>query len=177
MACMSQNNMFPDMTSWSYYMYLYPDSTSYYVTDYILGDTIINSLSYKILHKYVYVSSNITEKIQYKRIPLRENNGKIYCYTENINSLDHSDEYADVLLYDFNLNVGDTIANSYYEGQGISKVTSIEKISLYDGRTAKRINYDQRPCDIEYVGSVKGLLSHLSGNLASPSILKEFLCC
>lgn len=179
MVCISQNNMFLDMTSWSYYNYSYSDSTDYYITDYILGDSVINNLSYKILHKSVYVSSNITDKIQYKRIPLRENKGKIYCYIEKINSLDYGDENEDVLLYDFNLKEGDSIANSYYEAenQGYSKVTSIETILLYDGRTAKRINYDQRPSDIEYVGSLNGILSPLLGNVVTPSMSTKFLCC
>lgn len=178
-ACMSQNNMFPNMTSWSYYLYSYPDSTSYYITDYILGDSIINNLTYRILYKSVYVSSNKTDKIQYKRIPIRENEGKIYCYIEKRNNIGPGDEYEDVLLYDFSLKEGDSISNSYYEDVDprFSRVTSIDTIYLYDGRTAKMINYDQRPSDVEYVGSLSGILSPLSGNVVTPSMLTEFLCC
>ena len=79
--------------------------------------------------------------------PLRQEGQRIYLF----------DTYSskDMLLYDFSLIPGDSIL---YDGSYV-KVESIEQVTLLGGNTAKKINYIGRASDIEYVGSVSGLLA------------------
>ena len=63
----------------------------------------------------------------------------------------------ELLLYDFGLNVGDSILtySDKYISKPYSKVINTDTIILKNGVRAKRIFYDnERYCDIEYVGNV-----------------------
>ena len=89
---------FPDSNAtWSeidfYQGYCYPPSYCKY-TLFINGDTIINSQAY---HK---IYSNDSSSNSY-RGGLRENNKRIYYFDKDCTH--------DILLYDFNLNIGDSI--------------------------------------------------------------------
>ena len=88
-------------------------------------------------------------------IPIREDNKRIFAYLDN----------QDVLLYDFNLEVGDSISVCVLSGEQIlclyyTHVTSTDTITLSDGRKAKRLAYDlDRLPDIEYVGCEYGIFA------------------
>ena len=103
-------------------------------------------------------------------VPIRQSGQQIYAHSEG----------EDVLIYDFGLKVGDRIiANYVNSSDDYATVTAIDSVWLSDGRRAKRIRYDQRAADIEYIGSVSnaGVLSPLSGNVILPCGGQEFLCC
>ncbi len=112
------------------------------------GDTTIDS---KLYQKIIYEGQDNGQRI----IPIREEGKKIYAH---VNS-------KDVLLYDFNLNVGDSKPNYVDIDGNIDKdqpelrVIKVDSITLLDGRRAKRIEYDNLFRDIEYVGSDCGLLA------------------
>ena len=88
-------------------------------------------------------------------IPIREDNKRIFAYLDN----------QDVLLYDFNLEVGDSISVCVLSGEQIlclyyTHVISTDTITLSDGRKAKRLAYDlDRLPDIEYVGCEYGIFA------------------
>ena len=166
---------FPQHTTWKYKTYSYYTDTTYYYQSYIDGDTIINDTSYKILHSNDLGSVSEKEYIHYSRIPVRESYGKIYCRVRNREET----AFEDVLLYDFNVSVGDTVMRSYYgqDEDNYAVVTSIEEILLNDGRSARKINYDRRPSDIEYVGSTAGFLYPLYGDMLPDGYRHSFLCC
>jgi hypothetical protein len=118
-------------------------------TNYLQGDTTLNSQLY---HK---IYSNDSTSISYVG-GLRENNKKIYYFDKTCSH--------EILLYDFNLNIGDSIllpcslcdtTNPMY-----MKVISIDSILLSDMTYRKKINFDYGPswsC-IEGIGSEAGLL-------------------
>lgn len=68
---------------------------------------------------------------------------------------------TDMLLYDFGLEVGDFIP--MYEAPGFiyqyDKVQAIDYVTLPNGRNAKRLHYEERSADIEFVGCEFGILS------------------
>ena len=95
---------------------------------------------------------------------LREDGKKIYFRYNDI----------DMLLYDFGVEVGDTIEYDYtafggewWQGPCQIYVTHIDTVTLLDGRNAKAIFSEGRiGPDIEYVGSDRGLIAPI----VSPSI-------
>jgi hypothetical protein len=123
-----------------------PDYCKY--TFYFDGDTLINAESY---HK-VYVDDSIY--ISYMG-GLREIDKKVYFFWRDC---------ADpVLLYDFGLNVGDSVRLAcdlcYFEGPLYMKVTSVDSVLIGDTSYRRRINFDYGPEQswIEGIGSVGGL--------------------
>lgn len=60
-----------------------------------------------------------------------------------------------LLMYDFSLEAGDVIDSYMYSP---STVTATDSVTLLDGRRAKRIFYDNRSPDIEYIGSTDGFI-------------------
>jgi hypothetical protein len=123
-----------------------PDYCTY--TFYFQGDTILDSLSY---HK---MYSNDNYSISYAG-GLREINKKVYYFDR--------DCPAPVLLYDFGLNVGDSIALACMlcdeEESQYMKVISIDSVLIGDMTYRKRTNFDFGPSQswIEGIGSVSGL--------------------
>ena len=71
---------------------------------------------------------------------------------------------SEVLLYDFSLEVGDQINTYAVNSDDKSTVISTDSITLLNGRRVKRIQYDKRADDIEFVGSVNGFLAPLMEN-------------
>ena len=85
-------------------------------------------------------------------------------------------------MYDFDLQVGDSIGTIYkeYNPDGsymFAKVTEVKIITLSDGRVARRISYDNRADDIEFVGSTLGILAPANIPIAPNGIIEEFVCC
>ena len=60
-----------------------------------------------------------------------------------------------ILMYDFSLEEGDVIDSYKYAP---STVVKTDSVVLANGQKAKRIFYDNRAADIEYVGSVNGFV-------------------
>lgn len=114
----------------------------------MLGDTILNTQSY---HKIFRTDSLNT----FYQGGLREAGKQIFFFDRNC-------PYENV-LYNFNLNVGDSIENTCgicdTTGLGFfSHVTSIDSILLTDMTYRKRINFDGRAPWIEGIGCTDGLL-------------------
>ncbi len=130
------------------------------------GDTLINSKTYHNVRMY-----NAKEQ-QVLSIPITAEGKKIYAHIYD----------RDILLYDFGLEVGDSIMHyrsiNFEEGipedlrfdpdSSYIHVTMIDSITLLDGRRAKCLHYKDRRyqeeyyirADIEYVGcSYGGLFS------------------
>lgn len=150
---------FPKGTTWTTLFTPYEnchDAWSY--TCELQGDTLIeNSRYYTIVHGPIDV-------------PIRQVGQKIYAWINN----------QDCLLYDFGLEIGDSIPWRIFEinydasqvgvyGQDFAHVERIDTVLLADGRKAKRWLYDDRMPDIEYVGGEVGILS--------PIILPEVTTC
>ena len=131
------------------------------------GDTVIGEYTYqKMLNRnYEYMMS------------IREDGKKVYAYID--------DEDKDVLMYDFGLEVGDTmpiinrvnIEGSFDPHLPLSwKVIAVDSITLMDGRRAKRIHYDNLEADIEYVGRSRGFFRPLESPYIS-TCGGPILCC
>lgn len=111
------------------------------------GDTLIGE---RIYHKLVDENGQLIAS-------MTEDGKKIYIrYNE-----------TDMLLYDFGVEVGDTIVQDFSvagtqccDGPCKNCVVRIDTVPLLDGRKAKRIYYDNRSTtDIEYVGGDHGILT------------------
>lgn len=107
-------------------------------------------------------------------VPIRESGKQVFAYYDG----------KEVLIYDFGLNVGDKIASPsarlYKDNEeGLASVTAVDSVTLLDGRRAKRIQYDYRATDIEYVGSISnaGVLAPLYGEELPPCGPIRFICC
>lgn len=99
-----------------------------------------------------------------------------YLRSEGNKVLYHvSDNMPDVVLYDFDLQIGDSLiffedafpSKINTENTTFSIVTNIDTITLLDQRQARRIHYNNRANDIEFVGSEHGLLAPLNLPLAT----------
>ena len=133
---------FPEGTKWTHLHFGY--------SDLLQGDTIIEDQTYlKLIRQYR--NQNTEELMALKR----EVGSKIY--------IRHPGTDTDMLLYDFGLEVGDTIVQGLgwcynYGSPCTYHVTLIDTITLMDGRKAKRIHYDSRMDDVEFVGYETGFL-------------------
>lgn len=120
----------------------------------IQGDTVVESKTYhKVIDKYRDGEKLVALK--------REEGKKIYVRFEGTDT--------DVLLYDFGLEVGDSIVQhaeefgfSWCQGPCTYHVEYIDTVTLLDGRKAKLIMYDGRMGDIEYVGCETGLFGPIT---------------
>lgn len=127
--------------------------------DYIDGDTVINSIQYyKVYHSgySFYGIVPIGEVYTYDHVLhgyLREENSKWYTYFEN----------NDALLFDFSLDVNDTVysAYSYLTGDPII-VTAIDSI-LVDGDYKRRLQLNGWGAEyiIEGIGATSGLFENM----------------
>lgn len=124
----------------------------------VSGEKTINGTNYRLLDN----------------VPIRERGKQVFAYYEG----------KETLIYDFGLNVGDKIASPsahLYDDneEGLATVTAIDSVTLLDGRRAKRIQYDYRATDIEYVGSISnaGVLAPLYGEELPPCGPIRFICC
>ena len=111
----------------------------------IQGDTLVNGKKY---HKVIDKNKDHQKLVALKR----EEGKKIYVRFEGTDT--------DVLLYDFGLEVGDSIVLQTDRCNGpcsINHVERIDTVTLLDGRKAKCFFYDSRMWDVEFVGCETGL--------------------
>lgn len=141
----------------------------------IIGDTLINEKSYKKIEsrrknsqKRQDLELSIYDGIYYY---IRQEGKKVYMlankYYNKITKREEIGNY-EYLLYDFTLNVGDTLLiPNYYDnvlkpGRIVAKVGFVK---LKDGRQAKRIWYKDNTFDTEYIGHNQGFFQNvLSGD-------------
>ena len=162
------------MSSYSQLKYFFPDSNAYFSVNWnkywFQGDTVIENLKYKKVYVQSLDSIADFNKARYYEA-VREDTigGKIYC--------------GPYLLYDFSVNVGDTV--SYYSlwtGKSREVIKSIDSI-LIDGQYRRRINFihyegwseEETESWIEGIGSTNGLFSPGYYNLSSGTAPK-LLC-
>lgn len=132
-----------------------------YVQDYIAGDTVIDGNTYRIIAQSVSVdyegcSCTIPEGLGGGF--LREDTAERKVYWRFPGAT------IDTLLYDFTLELGDTLRGLYANTCGgiVFTVQSIDS-TLVGGSYRKRINFNPDPCNptsiIEGVGATTGLTS------------------
>ena len=142
---------FPDGMTWktmAIETYMMSEIVRVDKSTYILqGDTLIGE---RIYHKLVNEKGKLIATIT-------EEGKKIYLRCNE----------TDMLLYDFGVEVGDTIVQDFSTA-GISWcdapcklcVVRIDTVTLLNGKQAKRICYDHRgTTDLEFVGSEYGILA------------------
>jgi hypothetical protein len=128
--------------------------------DYIDGDTIINSFQYnKVFHSGYSFDGifPVGEVYTYDHVLhgfLREENSKWYTYYEN----------NDEILFDFTLNINDTVhsAYSFLTGDYPIIVTAIDSI-LVDGDYKRRLQLNEPGAEyiIEGIGATSGLFENM----------------
>ena len=169
-------------TSWMFTTSSSDDGGNYVYRGYILStanDTIINDLPYtnlnltqnwEILNFFGYFTDDTNYDLGHIAA-FRQDSGRVYIYeydviTDQLESGGGMFPYdfpipndTDFLLYDFNLEVGDTLS---YLGFPASVVYSIEDTLLADGLLHKKINFNGDDPEfqswIEGVGSTLGFL-------------------
>jgi hypothetical protein len=150
----SQNTIAFVDTSSVWYGYFYKWDAGFWIYNEhfyfysISGDTAINDTQYQKL----YYHQPYYNKLYYGAI--REENRKVYFRFEPNNSCDlcwHDDyDTLEILLYDFSINVGDTINHN---SQYYSVITEIDSILLLDGKYRKRFYTGYDIYWIEGIGS------------------------
>lgn len=156
----SQEPMFPSDTEWHYRETNMFEEISTSRT-YGVQDTLLNGVAYQYTHG----------------VFLRTEGAKVWCV------VDSADQQIEQLLYDFDLQVGDSIRTISFarfemgEAPHFARVTNIKTIMLPDGRSARHISYNNRADDIEHIGCVNGLL-HAAFMVIPPNgIIEDFICC
>lgn len=112
----------------------------------IHGDTIISNKNYKFV-KVDYPDKDSNMWIPKYYFLIRDDSSKWYI---RLNSMD-------ILLYDFNVNIGDsvTVYNYYYRRYHTREVSSIDSVTLENGERRKRIRFtNERDIWVEGLGSV-----------------------
>ena len=151
---------FPSTMEWHYHVTDYYEDTVYTRTI-LPKDTVVNGKTYQQVDGFL----------------LKGDNRRAWLLVDSAGVL------VERLLYNFNLQVGDSIRMIYlYDDaaqnnqQTYAKVTCWDTVFLANGLCAQRICYDIRPDDIEYIGSVEGIL----GACVVPMPLgvdRRFQCC
>ena len=155
------------LSSYSQLNYFFPDSNAYFSVSYmkfwLQGDTIIENLQYK----KVYVQSGPVADFNkaWYFAAIREDTiaEKVYCVLGSYEFPPYSTE--EYLLYDFSVNVGDTVNfyslwGGWYPCMQTQVVESIDSI-LIDSHYRKRINFNtwywNQDSWVEGIGSTQGL--------------------
>ena len=156
----SNHVYFPEGKMWSYHVTeLCEGGDSTFIRQMsVSGGKTINGTNYLLLNN----------------VPIRESGKQVFAYYGG----------KETLIYDFGLSVGDKIispsARRYNDNEeGLATVTAVDSVTLLDGRKAKRIQYDYRATDIEYVGSTAdaGVLAPLYGEDLPTCGPIRFICC
>ena len=140
------------------------------IWDWIVGDTVIGSFTYKKIKEYTYCQNNAATTLGLAAL-LRQDSiqKKVFLFNG----------HGDTLLYDFNLSVGDTIPkwyiNTTYPQNKISSIDSILIGTTY----RKRFNISMGGCCgpqslIEGIGSTMGLFLPLDQGVEHGSTLQCF---
>jgi len=125
----------------------------------IIGDTIINLKEYNKVYLLGDTSLNINTAGYYASI--REENKIVYATDIDIPSIGYVDE--EIIVYDFNLEVGDTflVDDNFYNYYNHAIVQYTDSVTLLDNTVHRRIIFGGFPENyfwIEGVGSGKGIL-------------------
>jgi len=117
----------------------------------IMGDTTIDQTEYKKL----YATNDTTLSNWFKYGALRENENIVYFYL-------FANE-TEVVLYNFNLNVGENFITTHnsieYQGCPIEmEVTSIDTVTIENGEQRQRFNFSDGEKWISGIGSLYGLI-------------------
>ncbi len=157
---------FPDSNAvWDVYTVSDPDAYNSAFYKYLtFGDTVINGLEYTKLYKMIlnkYCNTCPTDTLYVGAYRNDIPNKIVYFLQDSIEKI----------LYNFSLNVGDTIPTTYYiETHGyIMTVCDIDSIQLENGEYRKQFTYEfpvqLETCDfpvVEGSGSLLGLLETMS---------------
>jgi hypothetical protein len=141
----------------------------------ITGDTMINSNAFKILHEYYHTIWN--QQYYGQNVgAIREDTADKKVYYRSF-TLNDTTEY---LLYDFDLNVGDTFPSTYLYPTGpfpLPVVDSIDYVQIAN-ENHKRIWFTNEAITpaylLEGIGSGYGLLQFLFGNSEGGTLLTCF---
>ncbi len=141
-------------------------------------DTTINEKIYKKLYLFNDTVFNIHNATYLGG--LREQNKKIYYYGDTIRSLKPIYAFQEILLYDFNLTIGDTLhpdSNTYSNFLGYFIVKNIDTI-IIGNVPRRRITFNGSYARwVEGVGDLEGLLFPISGIVTkSGQPLGDLIC-
>jgi len=140
---------------------------------FLFGDTVINDIEYNLLYEnrvYHPFSPNIPfDSVQITPMGLlREDNKRVY-FVETVANTDSFDIDNEQILYDFNLEVGDTLfcpEGQWYGYGSYVTIAFIDSLQTLDGIYRKRYNISSGDGPIiEGIGSVDGLFFPCGGNL------------
>ncbi len=144
---------FPDSNAiWNNFYYGY--STDFRERFGIKGDTLINEILYNKIYSIIDDTVLSQEHMTYYAA-LRENESKqIFIKIQ--------DWDEEILIYDFSLNIGDSMPHSEYPEGDLHwgcRVTDIDTIEMHDNQFRKRFKIEGGGLDywIEGIGSVRGL--------------------
>ena len=156
----------------------YEGYSSYPIYGLLNQDTIIKSIKYHKLFSFsdtiftkeyaTYIGGireDSTKRIYYKGINVFES-----CYPADTNN------YGEVLLYDFSVIVGDTIRNGNFTINDYLVVNLIDSV-LLNNKYRKRIHFENYSwCQwIEGIGNILGLLFY-SGDIPAGGFSNELIC-
>lgn len=131
---------------WTVY-YMDGTNISSNYSSFLLGDTVVNNHK---CHKYY---EKVTGDTNFQGL-VRDTLGKIFFGYIFL-------DFEEILIYDFNAKVGDTLEsyNNYYQYFNyVPVINKIDTIELLDGESAKRFYVGGQDIWIEGVGSVHGFL-------------------
>ncbi len=133
---------------------------------YLSGDTTIDNVTYSLIYTgwYPYSPEIIPPEISQTEFVglIREEDKKVYFTQKSVfdDSLDITDEK---ILYDFNLNIGDTLHCHFWNPVSFRVVQEIDSVLILNGNYRKRYTMvgDWHSYEIiEGIGSLDGLLFH-----------------
>ena len=169
-------------TVWAEYFYPgggdYPNVYHYFSLK--NGDTIIDDHSYHKLY-FSYDTIFTEDKLCGG---LREENKRVYYYSADsltcLNYPIHTN--TEILLYDFNLQIGDTISNEEFRirGGGNLVVKQLDRILIDQGyRKIYTFGYDNHIFEesqwVEGIGCLKGLLADI-GPIPTNDLYSDLVC-
>lgn len=143
----------------------------YYFQYYISGDTLINSFSYKKIYKSFVYHTSTGAASPCDPLPLLENSGYIGALRDdsvsNKTFFVFQNNNNDSILFDYNLNVGDTIKGCIALNDII--IISVDSI-LIGSQERKKWNYNTGQI-IQGIGSESGLIELINTGSATYSSL------
>jgi len=170
----SDKKYFETGDRWTEYIitsYMFPTSYTF-VSDkrqYYLGtDTLVNGIHYYNIIEYT--PNNLQHPTNHYGI-MREENGKVYVNLNNNNT-------GEFLLYDFTLNVGDTIHSNAPSGplSNSPVISKIDTIQLMTGEKRKMFHCNEFTY-IEGIGCLNGLFGPLSDMCTCDPDIESVLTC
>jgi hypothetical protein len=140
----------------------YPSNSSFYYS----GDTVVNGLSFAVM-----TTSNFNTGNFYTYY----NGGKIYAGNGNI-FLSNPLAYSSWRLYDFSLNVGDTITLGTYLNNGLFTVSLVTPMLLQNGQTRKYMELTQGSRTIKWLDGVGDIQYGFFYNADFEGGYEDFIC-